>query len=90
MPERERAAERRDEGLCTSCGADEPEPGRVKCARCLAAAREYARERREHAARLGLCEACMRARRAEGRGGRCNACADRYLRARPPRRSRAK
>ncbi len=79
MPDTARVAARRAAGLCTSCGAGPPEPGRSKCEACLASARAAAAERRELAARKGVCEACMRRKRAKGRGNRCTQCADRYL-----------
>jgi hypothetical protein len=77
MPERSRYAERRADGVCTSCGTNTPAAGRVRCEDCLEAARKLASERRELAATLGLCEACMRAKRARGKT-RCNACAERW------------
>lgn len=79
MPERERVEERRAAGLCTGCGQDAPAPGRAKCEACLEAARQVAAARRELAGEQGLCEACMRRKRAPGRGNRCKTCADKYL-----------
>jgi len=79
MPEANRRAERLAAGLCGACGREPHETGKTRCKACADAAAEGARERRAHAAKHGLCEACLRRKRAKGRGNRCAECADKYL-----------
>lgn len=79
MPEADRRAARLEAGLCAECGVVAHVEGRTRCEGCLARARQLAAERRELAARRGICEACMRRKVSAGRGRRCAPCADRYL-----------
>lgn len=79
MPESSRYSARVEAGLCGACGRRKHRRGRSTCKVCAAAKNAQAAERRERAAARGLCEACMAAPRVEGRGNRCDPCADRYL-----------
>ena len=66
-------ARRLARGLCPYCGRRPPEPGRARCADCLAsnsaAASEFRRRRRER----GLCPACPAGSTREALPG-CSFC----------------
>lgn len=73
MPETERRERRIAAGLCPTCGANEPAPGRVNCAACarqIAAANSL---RRDQLAQRGTCVKCGGRRARQGRRT-CKAC----------------
>ena len=70
--DRRRRRERRDAGLCTSCGQREPADGRSLCEPCRNVRRTYDRRRYDARRAAGSCVRCARSTfEGQSRCGRC-------------------
>lgn len=93
MPSKAETQRRKDEGLCITCGLEPHRkkswrtnprtktktlvPARWTCQGCSDAARARTKARRKTAKKIGVCEACMKRKRAPGKS-RCKTCLKKY------------
>lgn len=78
MPSKKISAARAAAGLCVTCGINAPDGyfGRT-CQACRDKAKLRTKKRRKVAVKTGVCEACMRRKRAKGKS-RCMTCYRKY------------